>query len=152
MFNSPGIGLAFPGDSGTGSVSVVVTRPDDGIVRQYVQLLTVESLFRSAKSLLETRPIYHKRDETIRGHVFCSFLALALMKELEDRLEVKGYRLEWKDSINDLDRLEEMEIKQDGKRFLLRNQTIGVSGKVFQAVGVSLPPTLRQIELKATDG
>jgi transposase len=26
------------------------------------------------KSLLETRPVYHKCDETIRGHVFCSFL------------------------------------------------------------------------------
>ena len=57
-----------------------------------------------------------------------------------------------KDVIRDLDRLEEVEIKQDGKRFLLRSQTKGVCGKVFQAVGVSLPPTLRQIELEATDG
>ncbi len=32
---------------------------------------------RPTKSLLETRPIWHKRDETIRGHVFCSFLAAA---------------------------------------------------------------------------
>jgi transposase len=126
--------------------------PAHEVALKYKQLLTVESLFRSAKSLLETRPIYHKRDETIRGHVFCSFLALALMKELEDRLEAKGYHLEWKDVIRDLDRLEEVEIKQDGKRFLLRSQTIGVCGKVFQAVGVSLPPTLRQIELEATNG
>jgi transposase len=36
----------------------------------------VEAWFRSTKSLLQTRPIYHKCDETIRGHVFCSFLAL----------------------------------------------------------------------------
>jgi len=48
----------------------------------------VEDIFRSMKSLLETRPIYHKRDETIRGHVFCSFLALVLRKELQDRLDV----------------------------------------------------------------
>jgi hypothetical protein len=32
----------------------------------------VEDVFRSMKSLLDTRPIYHKCDETIRGHVFCS--------------------------------------------------------------------------------
>jgi hypothetical protein len=38
-----------------------------------------------SKSILETRPIYHKRDETIRGHVFCSFLALLLKQELESR-------------------------------------------------------------------
>jgi transposase len=37
------------------------------------------------KSLLDTRPIFHKCDETIRGHVFCSFLALLLRKELEDQ-------------------------------------------------------------------
>jgi transposase len=46
----------------------------------------VEQLFRSMKSIIETRPIYHKSDETIRGHVFCSFLALVLLKELQARL------------------------------------------------------------------
>jgi hypothetical protein len=30
--------------------------------------------------VLSTRPIFHKLDETIRGHVFCSFLALVLKK------------------------------------------------------------------------
>jgi transposase len=38
----------------------------------YKALWTVEDIFRTTKSILETRPIYHKRDETIRGHVFCS--------------------------------------------------------------------------------
>jgi hypothetical protein len=31
---------------------------------------------RTAKHLFSTRPIFHKLDETVRGHVFCSFLAL----------------------------------------------------------------------------
>ena len=43
----------------------------------------VEHWFRSCKTLLETRPIYHRCDETIRGHVFCSFLALLLRYELQ---------------------------------------------------------------------
>ena len=34
------------------------------------------------KALLATRPIYHQTDEAIRGHVFCTFLALVLRKEL----------------------------------------------------------------------
>src|SRR6516165_8122165 len=46
----------------------------------YKQLWTVEQTFRTAKHLLATRPIFHKLDETIRGHVFCSFLALVLKK------------------------------------------------------------------------
>jgi transposase len=46
------------------------------VAHVYKNLWMVEDLFRTAKSILETRPIYHKCDETIRGHVFCSFLAL----------------------------------------------------------------------------
>jgi transposase len=52
----------------------------------YNQLWTVEQTFRTAKHLFATRPIFHKLDETIRGHVFCSFLALVLRKALEDRI------------------------------------------------------------------
>ena len=47
---------------------------------RYKDLWMIEQSFRSVKSVLETRPIYHKCDETIRGHVFCSFLALMLLK------------------------------------------------------------------------
>jgi transposase len=42
------------------------------------------------KSVLDTRPIFHKLDETIRGHVFCSFVALVIRKELDRRLEKAG--------------------------------------------------------------
>ena len=72
------------------------------VALKYKQLWMVEAIFRSSKSLLETRPIYHKCDETIRGHVFCSFLALVLRKELQDRLEAKGYKLEWADVLQGL--------------------------------------------------
>ena len=117
--------------------------PAREVALKYKQLWMVEDVFRSMKSLLETRPIYHKRDETIRGHVFCSFLALLLRKELEDRLVRKQWKLEWADVIRDLDNLIEMEVAIDGKGFVFRGQTSGVAGKVFQACGVALPPILR---------
>jgi transposase len=41
---------------------------------RYKQLWRVEQTFGTAKHLLATRPIFHKLDETIHGHVFCSFL------------------------------------------------------------------------------
>ena len=41
--------------------------------------------------------------------------------------------------------LQVVEVEQDGKRFLLRSEAQGTCGKVFQAVGVALPPTVRQI-------
>ena len=110
---------------------------------KYKQLWQVEAIFRTMKSQLATRPIFHKCDDTIRGHVFCSFLALLLRKELEERLERRGWSLEWADVIRDLDRLQEIEIHLDAKSYMLRTETKGTIGKVFQACGVALPPTLR---------
>jgi len=118
--------------------------PTAEVALKYKQLWMVEDIFRSAKTLLETRPIYHKCDETIRGHVFCSFLALVLRKELQDRLEAKGHKLEWADVIRDLGDLAEVEVVQDAKRFVIRPQARGTCGAVFQAVGVALPPTVQQ--------
>jgi Transposase DDE domain len=116
------------------------------VAQKYKQLWMVEDIFRSMKSLLETRPIYHKCDETIRGHVFCSFLALVLRKELQDRLERQGWDLGWADVISDLDRLQEVEMSLDGKSYTVRTETKGTIGKVFQACGVALPPTLRSAD------
>ena len=47
------------------------------VMLRYRELLKVEDIFRTTKSILDTRPIYHQTDEAIRGHVFCSFLALS---------------------------------------------------------------------------
>jgi len=117
--------------------------PAAEVALRYKQLWMVETLFRSGKSLLETRPIFHKRDETIRGHVFCSFLALILRKELQDRLAKKGHGdLEWEDVIRDLDALTVTEVEHQGKRFLLRSEARSACGKAFQAAGVAMPPTL----------
>ena len=110
---------------------------------RYRELQGVEQLFRSAKSLLATRPIFHKCDATIRGHVFCSFLALVLRKELQDRLAAAGLAPEWAEVLRDLDRLQEVEVTQDGKRFVLRTPTTGCAGKLFQTLGVALPPNIR---------
>jgi len=60
------------------------------------------------KSVLETRPIFHKVDETIRGHVFCSFLALVLRKELDKRLQKQGMDYEWNNIKRDLVALQEV--------------------------------------------
>jgi len=113
----------------------------------YKQLWTVERTFRTTKSLLDTRPIYHKLDETIRGHVACSFLALVLKKEFEDRLAAadKGAHASWPTLMADLDSLTETEVEQDGKRFLLRSSPRPGASLALSALGVALPPTMRQI-------
>lgn len=109
----------------------------------YKQLWMVEAIFRSMKSVLETRPVYHQTDARIRGHVFCSFLALVLRHELERRLATKRWSLEWADVVRDLEALHETTITIDGHPYVVRSETKGTVGKVFQACGVAIPPALR---------
>jgi len=115
------------------------------VALKYKMLWMVERVFRDMKSLLETRPVYHKVDETIRGHVFCSFLAMVLRAQLERELERAGYDFEWEQIKTDLKMLQETEINNEGKTFIVRSEISGVCGKVCQAVGVALPPTIRKI-------
>ena len=116
------------------------------IALKYKELWRVERMFRDVKSLLNTRPVYHQSDANIAGHVFCSFLALVLRKELDQRLADAGHRFEWQEIKQDLKALKQVEIEDAGRRFALRSACKGNCGKIFQAVRVALPPTIRAME------
>ena len=116
------------------------------VMLRYRELLKVEDIFKTTKAILHTRPIYHQTDAAIRGHVFCSFLALVLRKALEDRLTTMRSKPEWGALLMDLDRLQEIETEQEGKCFILRTPVTGDVGRVFQAVGVALPPNIREAD------
>jgi len=115
------------------------------VALKYKQLWMVEEMFRTAKTLLETRPIFHHVDDTIRGHVFCSFLALVLRKELQDCLKAAGAQFEWAEILQDMKTLQNVEVEHEEKRFLLRSELEGNCGAVFRAVGVAVPPTIQKL-------
>jgi transposase len=117
--------------------------PLQAVIR-YRDLLQVESLFRAAKASFDTRPIFHQSDAAIRGHVFCSFLALVLAKELTRLCEAKGLKPEWQPLLNDLDRLQQATIEKDSKSITVRTPTAGMVGSVFQAAGVAIPANIRE--------
>jgi hypothetical protein len=120
--------------------------PTAEVALQYKKLWMVEQWFRTCKSLLETRPIFHHRDATIRGHVFCTFLALVLRQELQSRLAARGWRFEWGDIMSDLERVQRVHVSQDGKNYLLRSELENTAGRVFQSVGVAVPPTVQELD------
>lgn len=119
--------------------------PADQVALKYKELWRVERVFRDVKSLLATRPVYHQTDANIAGHVFCSFLALVLRKELDQRLAANELRFEWADIKQDLKALKQVEIEENGSRFAIRSECKGVCGKVFQSVHVALPPTIKEL-------
>ena len=115
------------------------------VALKYKELWQVEQVFRDMKSVLDTRPIYHQRDETIRGHVFCSFLALILMKELTTKLKEAGHTFAWADIRQDLEALREITLSEHGKTLTIRTRCAGTSGKVLQTLGIAPPPTIREL-------
>jgi hypothetical protein len=114
------------------------------VVLRYRNLLAVEDAFKTAKALLATRPIFHKTDAGIRGHVFCTFLALVLRTELIDRLAVRRRRLEWQRIVDDLTDLSEIDVKQDGRRARLRTAPGPTVDPICRAIGIALPPVFQE--------
>jgi Transposase DDE domain len=58
--------------------------------RWYIQLTQAEAAFRTAKSDLGLRPIYHHKQERVGAHLLVCFLALALWRTLEQWMQSKG--------------------------------------------------------------
>ena len=116
------------------------------VVLRYRNLLTVEQSFLAAKTLLATRPIFHRTDAAIRGHIFCTFLALVLRKELLDRLAAGGGEMpEWQCIIDDLLDLSAVEVDQDGRRALLRTAPRPSIDPICRALGITLPPVFQEV-------
>jgi hypothetical protein len=112
---------------------------------RYRELLEVETLFRKTKSVLRTRPIHHSSDAAIRGHVFCSFLALVLQKELFERCRAASFTPEWDDVLRDLDRLQQAEVGQGGKTWTVRTDVGTTASALLRACGIAVPPRIQGI-------
>jgi hypothetical protein len=113
-------------------------------VLRYRDLLQVEELFRRTKAIMRTRPIFHSSDAAIRGHVFCSSLALAMQKHLEDLSRETGVAPEWKELLRDLDRLQQVRLQHRGADWLVRADAAPNVTALFRAAHVALPPRAQQ--------
>ena len=60
--------------------------PEDKVISSYKEQWQIERSFRTIKSYLEIRPVYHRKSERIRAHVFVRVLSLLLSRVIEKRL------------------------------------------------------------------
>lgn len=72
----------------------------EDIWRMYMTLTRVESSFKSIKTDLGTRPIYHQLAHRTSGHLFISVLAYHLLISMEYRLRKRGSDISWKTARN----------------------------------------------------
>lgn len=93
--------------------------PNNKVIERYHELYKVEQAFRVAKSDLETRPIFHFKEEPIKLHLLICFLALVISKHIEIKtgLSIRRFNTEVK-KITDarmLNKLTQKEVIVKGK-------------------------------------
>jgi transposase len=67
----------------------------------YTMLTEIEATFRSLKTDLGLRPVYHQKEDRVTGHLFITLLAYHLVHTLRYQLKLQGIHLGW-DSLRNI--------------------------------------------------
>lgn len=120
----------------------------------YKRLWRVERAFRTEKSVLDVRPIYHHSDRNSIGHIVASFLALRLEVDLQRRMDEQKVVSSWPDVMRDLSELKAVYVEADGHDYRLRTDLVGAANAALRAAGVRAPPILTPLGTleEAVDG
>jgi transposase len=86
------------------------SRDPSDLWRWYVQLSQAEAAFRTAKSDLGLRPIFHQKQTRVQAHILVCFLALALWRALEQWMRAKGLGDCARQLLLELDELRSMDV------------------------------------------
>jgi hypothetical protein len=84
--------------------------PPEQVALAYRGLWRVENAFRTLKTPLELRPLFHTSEAGVRGHVQACVLAYALVRVIEDRLDAAGIDLNAKEALQQLDSIHHVTI------------------------------------------
>ncbi|MEW5898252.1 MAG: IS1634 family transposase [Bacillota bacterium] len=113
--------------------------PED-VALGYKQLLLVEDAFRTLKSRLELRPVYHRLEDRIRAHVVLCWLALLLVRIAENRTGQT-----WKNLRSALQRMHLGEFSGECGQVWQRTETTPAQQQIFKALAVKEPPRIFSI-------
>jgi len=98
------------------------TLTDIEVLDQYRHLFQIEHSFRTMKSMLEVRPMFHWTDKRIRGHIAMCYLTLAILRNIQLKLRKAGFHWSEGDIIRQLDKMQVSKIDQGGETFYLRSK------------------------------
>lgn len=111
----------------------------------YILLTDLEAVFRSLKSELGLRPVFHSKEERAEGHLFITVLAYQAVQVLRRRLKEHGINLSWS-SLRKIfsvqQRITATFKQQDGRTLHVRKATVAETNlkKLYDALGISASP------------
>jgi transposase len=109
----------------------------------YKQLLEVERAFRTLKSTLELRPVYHRKDERIKAHVLLCFFALVLIRIAEIKTGQS-----WRHIRAEMQRMHLVEIETKDGRILQRTELTPGQSNILKKLKISPPPKIYKAETR----
>jgi len=108
----------------------------------YKQLYQVERGWRDLKGALRLRPVFHFREDRIRTHVQLCWLALLLIRVVEN-----ATGMSWRVVRDELERMHLVTLETSEGRVAKRSQTTTPQRQIFAALGLSEPPAFSDFEV-----
>lgn len=113
--------------------------------RTYTMLTDLESVFRSLKSELGMRPVFHSKEERTEGHLFITVLAYQAVQALRLRLKQNEINLSWaglREILSVQQRVTATFKQRDGKTLHVRKATVAEPKLklLYDALGISASP------------
>ena len=108
----------------------------------YKQLLEVERAFRTLKTTLELRPVYHRKDERIQAHVFICFLALLLV-----RIAERKTGRTWDTIRSIMERIHLGEFLSKNGRVLQRTELTHDQLTILKSLKIPVPPKIQNVHM-----
>src|SRR5699024_4233095 len=117
----------------------------DRLWHTYVMLTDLEAVFRSLKSELGLRPIFHQKPERSAGHLFITVLAYQFVQIIRRCLRAQGINASWqtiRDTLTTQRRVTATFQRDDGKTLHVRKATQAepAQKKIYRALGVNTAP------------
>ena len=113
---------------------------DEEAALAYKELWRVEQAFRNLKSNLELRPMYHRVESRIRGHIMVCFLALVMESFLAYKLKEIGCQTSVKDILHDVSQVKASKIRVNGEEQIVRTELQSQANLAFEALVTQAPP------------
>ncbi|MDQ1266695.1 MAG: hypothetical protein QG635_1847 [Bacteroidota bacterium] len=95
---------------------------ESAILEAYKQLNKIEQMFRTFKSCIEMRPMFHWTQKRIEGHLCLCYICFTLLNYLQQRLRSSGLKTSENKLRKTVRKMQLSLIEQNGERFYLRSR------------------------------
>lgn len=113
--------------------------PAKEVATAYRDLWKIERAFRSLKSTLDLRPIFHWTEKRISGHITLCFLALVMQIKFQKMLEESNSKHGYTEVLRALRKVHIVKLKVKDQEHLVRTDVHGAAAIAFKAVGAKVP-------------